>query len=150
MRARRSGPRIWKSWPITVRAGPVAPGPAQRVVRLAACEPERTGDREFRVLLSEGLTITQFAGLIPPGRAPAHHHSYDEVVHVLAGRGVVHLDGTDGRDRAGYLDLPAAVSAALPGEHRFGSAGGARRLLSGRQPGRQAGVLRRPAATRAC
>ena len=80
---------------VTVRAGSAAPGPTRPVVRLAACEPERTGDREFRVLLSEGLTITQFAGLIPPGRAPAHHHTYDEVVHVLAGRGVVHLDGTE-------------------------------------------------------
>ena len=75
----------------------VAPcaGPTHPVVRLEDCEPERTGDREFRVLLSEGLTITQFAGMIPPGRAPAHHHTYDEVVHVLAGQGVVHLDGTD-------------------------------------------------------
>jgi mannose-6-phosphate isomerase-like protein (cupin superfamily) len=79
---------------VTVRAGAATAGPARRVVRLDACEPERTGDREFRVLLSEGLTITQFAGLIPPGRAPAHHHTYDEVVHVLAGRGVVHLAGT--------------------------------------------------------
>ena len=80
---------------VTVRAGSAAPGPARPVVRLADCPPERTGDREFRVLLSEGLTITQFAGLIPPGRAPAHHHTYDEVVHVLAGQGVVHLDGTE-------------------------------------------------------
>ena len=83
---------------VTVRAGAADPadraGQARRVVRLEACEPERTGDREFRVLLSEGLTITQFAGLIPPGRAPAHHHTYDEVVHVLAGRGAVHLSGT--------------------------------------------------------
>ena len=82
---------------VTVRAGSAAPGrsagPARPVVRLDACAPERTGDREFRVLLSEGLTITQFAGLIPPGRAPAHHHTYDEVVHVLAGQGVVHLSG---------------------------------------------------------
>ncbi len=69
-------------------------GPELSVATLDACEPERTGDREFRVLLSEGLTITQFAGLIPPGRAPAHHHTYDEVVHVLAGRGAVHLSGT--------------------------------------------------------
>ena len=68
-------------------------GPELRVATLDGCEPERTGDREFRVLLSEGLTITQFAGLIPPGRAPAHHHTYDEVVHVLAGRGTVHLPG---------------------------------------------------------
>jgi mannose-6-phosphate isomerase-like protein (cupin superfamily) len=76
---------------VTVRAGTAVAGPAQPVVRLADCTPEITGDREFRVLLSEGLTITQFAGLIPPGRAPAHHHAYDEVVHVLAGEGVVHL-----------------------------------------------------------
>jgi mannose-6-phosphate isomerase-like protein (cupin superfamily) len=77
---------------ITVRAE-AAEGPGLRVIRLEACPVERTGDREFRVLLSEGLSITQFAGLIPPGRAPEHHHTYDEVVHVLAGQGVVHLDG---------------------------------------------------------
>jgi mannose-6-phosphate isomerase-like protein (cupin superfamily) len=65
--------------------------PGMRVVTLDACEPEWTGDREFRVLLSEGMAFTQFAGMIPPGRAPEHHHTYDEVVHVLAGRGVVHL-----------------------------------------------------------
>jgi mannose-6-phosphate isomerase-like protein (cupin superfamily) len=63
------------------------------ITSLEACEPERTGDREFRVLLSAGLAITQFAGLIPPGRAPEHHHAYDEVVHVLAGHGLVHLAG---------------------------------------------------------
>jgi mannose-6-phosphate isomerase-like protein (cupin superfamily) len=68
--------------------------PAMRVLTLDDCEPERTGDREFRVLLSEGMAFTQFAGLIPPGRAPEHHHTYDEVVHVLAGRGVVHLGET--------------------------------------------------------
>jgi mannose-6-phosphate isomerase-like protein (cupin superfamily) len=80
---------------VTLRAGSGSAGPTRPVVRLEECEPERTGDREFRVLLSEGLTITQFAGLIPPGRAPAHHHTYDEVVHVLAGQGVVHLGDTD-------------------------------------------------------
>ena len=78
---------------VTVRTGSSGE-PARPMVRLADCAPERTGDREFRVLLSEGLTITQFAGLIPPGRAPAHHHAYDEVVHVLAGQGMVHLGGT--------------------------------------------------------
>jgi mannose-6-phosphate isomerase-like protein (cupin superfamily) len=76
---------------ITVRAGAAADGPPLRVVTLEECPPERTGDREFRVLLSSGLSFTQFAGIIPPGRAPEHQHSYDEVVHVLAGRGVVHL-----------------------------------------------------------
>ena len=81
----------------TVRAGaPDDDGerPSLVVTTLETCAPERTGDREFRVLLSAGLTITQFAGLIPTGRAPEHHHDYDEVVHVLAGSGVVHLSGT--------------------------------------------------------
>jgi mannose-6-phosphate isomerase-like protein (cupin superfamily) len=68
---------------------------------------ERTGDREFRVLLSEGLSFTQFAGLIPPGRAPEHHHTYDEVVHVLAGQGVVHLDG-------GQTQIGPGTSIYLP------------------------------------
>jgi len=79
---------------VTVRAGSPA-DPALRAVTLDECVPERTGDREFRVLLSEGLTITAFAGRIPPGRAPEHEHTYDEVVHVLAGHGVVHLAGGD-------------------------------------------------------
>jgi mannose-6-phosphate isomerase-like protein (cupin superfamily) len=78
---------------ITVRAE-AAEGPALHVTTLEASPVERTGNREFRVLLSAGLSITQFAGLIPPGRAPEHHHTYDEVVHVLAGQGVVHLSGS--------------------------------------------------------
>jgi mannose-6-phosphate isomerase-like protein (cupin superfamily) len=76
---------------ITVRADSAEEGPDLQVTTLDTRPVERTGDREFRVLLSEGLSITQFAGLIPPGRAPEHHHTYDEVVHVLAGQGVVHL-----------------------------------------------------------
>jgi mannose-6-phosphate isomerase-like protein (cupin superfamily) len=79
---------------VTIQAESTEDVPAFFVATLDACEPERTGDREFRVLLSAGLVFTQFAGLIPPGRAPEHHHTYDEVVHVLAGRGVVHLSGT--------------------------------------------------------
>ncbi len=78
---------------ITVCAGDDPGGLALHVTTLEACPVERTGDREFRVLLSAGLSITQFAGLIPPGRAPEHQHTYDEVVHVLAGQGVVHLGG---------------------------------------------------------
>ncbi|MGH9062972.1 MAG: cupin domain-containing protein, partial [Acidimicrobiales bacterium] len=57
-----------------------------------------TGDRRFRVLLGPDLgcpAVTQFVGEIPPGRASAHTHTYDEVVHVLSGRGVVHLDDMD-------------------------------------------------------
>ncbi len=91
---------------ITVRAEAEA-GPALHVTTLAASAVERTGDREFRVLLSAGLSITQFAGLIPPGRAPEHHHTYDEVVHVLAGQGVVHLSG-------GQAEIGPGTSIYLP------------------------------------
>jgi mannose-6-phosphate isomerase-like protein (cupin superfamily) len=94
---------------ITVRAD-AAEDPTEqalRVVTLDARPVERTGDREFRVLLSEGLSITQFAGLIPPGRAPEHQHTYDEVVHVLAGQGVVHLDG-------GQTEIGPGTSIYLP------------------------------------
>jgi quercetin dioxygenase-like cupin family protein len=76
-----------------------AAGPALRVSRLADCPPERTGDREFRVLLGSGphgdLLVTQFVGVIPPGRAPLHQHDYDEVVHVLDGHGIAHQPGRD-------------------------------------------------------
>jgi len=90
----------------TVRAGS-PPDPAFQVTALEDCPAERTGDREFRVLLSSGLTITQFAGLIPPGRGPEHQHAYDEVVHVLAGRGVVHL-------RAGDTPIEPGTAIYLP------------------------------------
>jgi mannose-6-phosphate isomerase-like protein (cupin superfamily) len=80
----------------TIRADTGAAASAPRkIVALADCPVERTGDRKFRVLLSSGLTFTQFVGEIPPGRAPAHHHTYDEVVHVLSGHGVIHRDGTE-------------------------------------------------------
>jgi mannose-6-phosphate isomerase-like protein (cupin superfamily) len=95
---------------ITVRAE-AGEGPRLQVVRLEACQVERTGDREFRVLLSEGLSFTQFAGLIPPGRAPEHHHTYDEVVHVLAGQGLVHLGGAQREIQA---EIGPGTSIYLP------------------------------------
>jgi mannose-6-phosphate isomerase-like protein (cupin superfamily) len=84
-----------------VRAGQPADdtGPPVRAATLAECVPERTGDREFRVLLSAGpagnLAVTQFVGVIPLGRAPAHHHTYDEAVYVLDGEGEAHVADGD-------------------------------------------------------
>ena len=49
--------------------------------------------------------MTQFIGLVPPGRAPDHFHTYDEVIYVLAGEGaLVH------RRRAGRRSGPARAS----------------------------------------
>jgi mannose-6-phosphate isomerase-like protein (cupin superfamily) len=55
-------------------------------------------NREFRLLVNEDagcLDVTQFVGIIPPGRAPMHSHTYDEVVYVIEGEGVLHLGGRD-------------------------------------------------------
>jgi mannose-6-phosphate isomerase-like protein (cupin superfamily) len=92
------------------------PGPGDLVLVsvTAPCEGERrsqvtvryadrpalsaTPNREFRLLVNEDLgclDVTQFIGLIPPGRAPLHSHTYDEVVYVVDGEGVLHLGGTD-------------------------------------------------------
>lgn len=77
---------------------PQPPGGAPVFSLLDECEVEVTGDRRFRVLIGpeQGCdATTQFVGEIPPGRAPAHTHTYDEVVLVLEGHGIVHLEGEE-------------------------------------------------------
>jgi mannose-6-phosphate isomerase-like protein (cupin superfamily) len=73
-------------------------GERAQVRELAECPVEVTGDRRFRVLFGPGrgcAAATQFAGEIPPGRAPEHTHPYDEVVLILAGEGVCHTGAGD-------------------------------------------------------
>ena len=53
-------------------------------------------NREFRYLVNQDagcLDVTQFVGVIPPGKAPEHSHTYDEVVYILEGTGVYHIAG---------------------------------------------------------
>ena len=55
-----------------------------------------SGDREFRYLVTDEVgcrDLTQFFGVIAPGRAPDHSHVYDEVIYVLEGEGTLHIDG---------------------------------------------------------
>ncbi len=52
--------------------------------------PTLMGERSFRVLVSPVVgcaTMTQFTGVIPPGRAALHAHPHEEAVYILAGRG---------------------------------------------------------------
>jgi mannose-6-phosphate isomerase-like protein (cupin superfamily) len=67
-------------------------------------------NREFRFLVNEDagcLDVTQFVGIIPPGRAPMHSHTYDEVVYVVEGEGVLHLAGRETPLRPGScIHLP--------------------------------------------
>ena len=73
--------------------------PELRTVRYADRQPLKAGvDREFRYLVNQDvgcLDVTQFVGLIPPGRAPMHSHSYDEIVYVVDGEGTLHIDGRE-------------------------------------------------------
>jgi len=57
------------------------------VVRVSDRPARPTGDRWYRVLIEK--QVTQFVGGIPPGRAPDHFHPYEEVLVILAGRGVL-------------------------------------------------------------
>jgi len=53
-------------------------------------------DREFKFVIDPEAgcrEVTQFVGWIPPGRAPTHYHLYDEVMYILDGEGVLHLEG---------------------------------------------------------
>lgn len=48
---------------------------------------QRTGDRWYRDLITQ--QVTQFVGVIPPGRAPDHYHLYEEVICILEGEGTM-------------------------------------------------------------
>jgi quercetin dioxygenase-like cupin family protein len=52
-------------------------------------------------------SVTQFVGLIPPGRAPDHFHTYEEVIYVLEGEGMLEI----GEERA---PLSAGSCVYLP------------------------------------
>jgi mannose-6-phosphate isomerase-like protein (cupin superfamily) len=73
--------------------------PARRTVRYADQPSLEAGaDREFRYLVNQDvgcLDVTQFVGVISPGRAPMHSHFYDEIVYVLDGEGTLHLGGQE-------------------------------------------------------
>ena len=87
------------------------PPAGRRLVRFAD-QPSlpASGDREFRYLVTEEVgcrDLTQFFGVIAPGRAPDHSHVYDEVIYVLEGRGILHGGGVDEPVSAGTcIHLP--------------------------------------------
>ncbi len=61
-------------------------------VRLSDQEKCPTGDRWYRVMVDSRMgseQVTQFVGSIPPGRAPDHHHHYEEILCVLRGKGLM-------------------------------------------------------------
>ena len=92
--------------------------PEQRIVRYAD-QPslQASGDREFRYLVTDEVgcrDLTQFFGVIAPGRAPEHSHVYDEVIYVLEGEGILHTEGRDERVSPGScIHLPPLLVHSL-------------------------------------
>jgi len=70
-----------------------------------------TAEREFRIVFDPDNgcgSATQFVGYIPVGAAPAHYHLYDEVIYVLEGEGVMHMNASQTPVAAGAcIHLPA-------------------------------------------
>jgi len=76
-----------------------------------------TTDREFRIVADPvtGLrSATHFVGYIPTARAPEHYHTYDEVIYVIDGEGVLHAEGEHSPLAAGSaIQLPARTVHCL-------------------------------------
>lgn len=73
------------------------PSAGHAVIDLEAVEKgTATGGRQFVLGATPDCgcaSVTQFVGLVPPGRAPDHFHRYDEVIYVLDGEGFLEIDG---------------------------------------------------------
>jgi quercetin dioxygenase-like cupin family protein len=99
---------------------PEADGDARRIpVRRLADQQSQdaTTDREFRIVAdpSTGLrSATHFVGYIPTARAPEHFHTYDEVIYVLDGEGVLHTaEGQRPLRPGSEVELPARTVHCL-------------------------------------
>jgi mannose-6-phosphate isomerase-like protein (cupin superfamily) len=107
------------------------PAPAaatHAVVDLNAVERgEATAGRAFLLGATPEVgceSVTQFIGLVPPGRAPDHYHRYDEVIYILEGEGVLEIGGEQAPIRPGTcIHLPRTLVHCLantgPGELRL-------------------------------
>jgi mannose-6-phosphate isomerase-like protein (cupin superfamily) len=75
--------------------GGVALGERRVTLHLNDAEAQQaTANREFRLVVTPEAgcpSVTQFVGYIPVGRAPDHFHTYDEVLYILSGQGVLHI-----------------------------------------------------------
>lgn len=105
---------------VMVSLGPSPGEGSTRVATTGLAEQEAraaTGDRSFRIVHGPetgSCSATQFVGFIPPGRAPDHFHEYDEVIYVLAGEGILHMEGHATPFRAGAtIHLPPRLVHCL-------------------------------------
>jgi quercetin dioxygenase-like cupin family protein len=88
-----------------------------RTVREDEAEVTATGNRSFKLLVNQSIgahRVTQFVGMIPPGRAPMHHHTYEEAIYIIEGEGCVHTEDGDAEFSAGSsIYLPRLVKHCI-------------------------------------
>ena len=78
----------------------------QRVVLVDEKKRQATGDRFYQVLVDAELgstQITQFIGVIPQSKSPQHFHTYEEVITVLSGNGLMWAGTESTPVRAGSM-----------------------------------------------
>ena len=92
---------------------------AHAVVNLADQElAGATAARRFRLGATPSIgceSATQFLGYIPPGRAPDHYHRYDEVIYIVEGEGMLHIEGEESEPigAGSAVHLPARIIHCL-------------------------------------
>lgn len=88
-----------------------------RTVRESEAKATPAGDRSFKLLINQEIgarRVTQFLGEIPPGRAPMHHHTYEEAIYIIEGEGCVRTEDGDATFKPGSsIYLPRLVKHCL-------------------------------------
>jgi mannose-6-phosphate isomerase-like protein (cupin superfamily) len=97
---------------------PEAASKTHAVLDVTAAEKgSATAGREFVLGATPAVgcqSVTQFIGLVPPGRAPDHFHTYDEVIYILEGEGELHIGDEQAELRPGScVHLPARLVHCL-------------------------------------
>jgi mannose-6-phosphate isomerase-like protein (cupin superfamily) len=85
------GSRIADDQSIAVQGEELAP-PRRLTKHESEARAIPTGDREFKLLIDKSFgcaLVTQFIGFIPQSRAPQHHHTYEEAIYILEGKGII-------------------------------------------------------------
>lgn len=90
--------------------GPAVHESEEEVISAGDDESRDYMDRYFKLMIDPRYGahyITQFIGFIERSKAPPHTHTYDEVIYILDGTGIVHIDG-------GAHPIAAGDSVYLP------------------------------------
>ena len=80
-------------------------------------DEEASAVRRFKLLIDPRFGaryVTQFFGIVAKSKAPAHRHHYEEVITILRGEGLLHLDhGTFPFQTGDSIYLPAQARHCL-------------------------------------